>query len=61
MIEILAMGIGWLLGGRIGVGTLLFALLIGNSVAISLGLVQKLPAAEPAQSKSSNPEIAEPE
>jgi len=61
MIEILAMSSGWLLGGRIGVGTLLFALLIGNSVAISLGLVQKLPAAEPAQSKSSNPEIAEPE
>ena len=61
MIEILAMGIGWLLGGKVGVGTLLFASLIGNSVAISLGLVQKLSGAQTATSKTAIPEISEPE
>jgi len=30
---------GWLLGGTVGLGTLMFALLIGQSIAISLGVV----------------------
>lgn len=35
-IEITVMTLGWLLGGTVGVGTLLFALLIGPSVAYGL-------------------------
>jgi uncharacterized membrane protein YczE len=30
------------MGGTVGVGTLLFALLIGNSIAISLGVLARL-------------------
>jgi uncharacterized membrane protein YczE len=45
-IEIIAMSIGWLLDGRIGIGTLMFALFIGNSVAISMGVVRKLTTSE---------------
>lgn len=41
-IEIVVLTIGWLLGGVVGVGTLLFALLIGQSVAISFGLVERI-------------------
>ena len=33
---------GWLLGGNVGLGTLLFALLIGQSIAISLGVVSRI-------------------
>jgi hypothetical protein len=32
---------GWLLGGTVGLGTLLFATLIGQSIAISLGVVSR--------------------
>ena len=35
---------GWLLGGTVGIGTLLFATLIGQSIAISLGVVSRLTA-----------------
>ena len=35
-IEIIVMSLGWLLGGTVGVGTLLFAVLIGPSVAYGL-------------------------
>jgi uncharacterized membrane protein YczE len=41
-IEVTVLFIGWLMGGTLGLGTLLFALLIGNSVAISLGIVARL-------------------
>jgi uncharacterized membrane protein YczE len=41
-IEIVVLTIGWLLGGVVGIGTLLFALLIGQSVAISFGLVERI-------------------
>lgn len=41
-IEVVVLAIGWLLGGVVGVGTLLFALLIGQSVAIAFGLVERL-------------------
>lgn len=41
-IEVTVLIAGWLMGGTLGVGTLLFALLIGNSVAISLGVVARL-------------------
>ena len=38
-IEVVVLSIGWLLGGTIGVGTVLFALLIGPSVGYGLRLV----------------------
>lgn len=41
-IELIALSIGALLGGTVGIGTALFALLIGQSVAISLGVVERL-------------------
>lgn len=41
-IEVTVLIVGWLLGGTLGIGTLLFALLIGHSVAISLGVVARL-------------------
>jgi uncharacterized membrane protein YczE len=41
-IELTVLGIGWLMGGTVGVGTLLFAILIGESIAISLGVVARL-------------------
>jgi uncharacterized membrane protein YczE len=42
VLEILALSAGFLLGGTLGVGTALFALLIGQSVAISLGVVSRI-------------------
>jgi uncharacterized membrane protein YczE len=41
-IEVTVLIIGALMGGTVGVGTLLFALLIGESIAISLGVVARL-------------------
>lgn len=41
-IEVTVLIIGALLGGKIGLGTALFALLIGQSVAISFGVVARL-------------------
>lgn len=38
-IEVSVLVVGWLLGGTVGIGTLLFALLIGQSVALGLRLV----------------------
>ena len=42
ILEVIVLTIGWFSGGRVGVGTLCFALFIGNSVAIWLGLVRHL-------------------
>jgi uncharacterized membrane protein YczE len=42
MIEAAALSVGATLGGSVGIGTALFALLIGQSVAISLGVVDRL-------------------
>jgi len=33
---------GWLLGGTVGLGTLLFATLIGQSIAVSMGVVSRV-------------------
>ncbi len=41
-IEVSVVLIGWLLGGKVGLGTLLFALLIGQSVAIAFGFVERI-------------------
>ncbi|MEY3115969.1 MAG: hypothetical protein RL611_683, partial [Actinomycetota bacterium] len=42
MIEVGVLICGALLGGRLGLGTALFALLIGYSVATSFGVVARL-------------------
>lgn len=41
-IELVVLTLGWALGGTVGLGTALFALLIGHSVAISFGVVSRL-------------------
>ena len=41
LIEAFVLILGAILGGTVGVGTLLFALLIGQSIAISLGVVAR--------------------
>ena len=41
-LEVVVSIVGALLGGTLGLGTLLFALLIGQSVAISFGLLARL-------------------
>jgi uncharacterized membrane protein YczE len=41
-IEVTVLIIGWFLGGTVGLGTALFALFIGQSVAIFLGLLARL-------------------
>ena len=47
-IEVTVLTAGWLLGGTVGIGTALFALLIGQSVALGLTVVRHLvPPAEP--------------
>ena len=43
-IELTVLSLGWILGGTVGLGTALFALLIGHSVAISFGVVSRLTA-----------------
>lgn len=42
MIEVSVLTIGWLLGGVVGIGTLLFALLIGQSIALAFGIVERI-------------------
>lgn len=44
-IEIVVLAAGWILGGTVGVGTVLFALLIGPSVGYGLRVVGKLAGA----------------
>jgi len=41
-IEVSVVFLGALLGGNVGIGTLLFALLIGQSIAVALGVVSRL-------------------
>ena len=41
VIEVIVLALGWLLGGTVGIGTALFALLIGQSVALGLGVVHR--------------------
>lgn len=43
-IEVVVLTLGWSLGGRVGIGTVLFALFIGFSVAFWLGIVGRLTA-----------------
>jgi uncharacterized membrane protein YczE len=46
-IELSALALGWLLGGTVGIGTLIFAFSIGPLVQLFLGRLE-LPVAEPA-------------
>jgi len=41
-IEVTVLIVGWFLGGTVGVGTALFALLIGQSVAMGLAFVRRI-------------------
>jgi uncharacterized membrane protein YczE len=41
-IEVCVLIVGAILGGKVGLGTALFALLIGQAVAISFGVVARL-------------------
>ena len=41
-IESTVFALGWLLGGTVGLGTLLFAGLIGQSIAVALGVVSRV-------------------
>ena len=41
-IEIVVLLLGAALGGKVGAGTVLFALFIGESIAISLGFLARL-------------------
>jgi uncharacterized membrane protein YczE len=41
-IEVVVLTIGWLLGGNVGIGTVLFGLLIGQSVAVGFGIVSRI-------------------
>jgi uncharacterized membrane protein YczE len=43
-IELVVLVLGWLLGGTVGLGTALFALFIGHSVAISFGVASRITA-----------------
>ena len=41
-IELIVLTLGWVLGGTVGLGTALFALLVGQAVAISFGVVSRI-------------------
>jgi len=41
-IEVVVLSCGWLLGGTVGIGTVFFALLIGQAVAMGLALMHRL-------------------
>ena len=42
LIEVAVLVLGWLLGGIVGIGTAIFALLVGQSVALGLAFVHRL-------------------
>jgi uncharacterized protein len=59
-IEVLVLAAGWLLGGTVGLGTVLFALLIGPSVGYGLRIVGRVARARHslvADSDSMHPEL----
>lgn len=47
-LEVVVLGVGWLLGGTVGVGTLLFAVLIGPTVGYGLALAAHVSRPVPA-------------
>ena len=55
LIELTVLTAGWLLGGTVGVGTAVFALLIGQSVALGLAFVRRI--APPSVPPSAAPSV----
>lgn len=58
LVELSVLTIGWLLGGTVGIGTVLFAVLIGPLVHVALPLLDtrrtpRAPVAEPSESARS--------
>lgn len=47
VIELTALVLGWLLGGTVGVGTVLFALGIGPAVQVAFSVLRQTPVAPP--------------
>jgi uncharacterized membrane protein YczE len=47
-LELAALGVGFAMGGTVGVGTLVFALGIGPAVELSFRLLQRTPLASAA-------------
>ena len=41
-IEIIIVSTGWILGGTVGLGTLLFAFGIGSAISISLSIIESV-------------------
>lgn len=48
-LEVVALAVGWALGGTVGVGTVAFALLIGPSVELAFALLRRSPLARPPE------------
>jgi uncharacterized membrane protein YczE len=48
-LEVVVLGVGWLLGGTVGVGTAVFALLVGPSVGYGLAIAAHLGRREPKE------------
>jgi uncharacterized membrane protein YczE len=59
LIEVVVLGIGWLLGGSVGVGTVVYALAIGPLVQLLLPRFM-VPAALPAEPAGLEPDAGEP-
>jgi uncharacterized membrane protein YczE len=57
-IELSVLGAGWALGGPVGVGTVLFSLLIGPAMQWGLRLFRVLPAAPPLRSPATRTRAA---
>ena len=60
VIEVTVLAIGWLLGGTVGIGTLLYALAIGPLVQVFMPWVDTRPLVEREQPASDRPEPVEP-
>ncbi|HEY8914343.1 hypothetical protein [Lacisediminihabitans sp.] len=58
-IEVVVLGIGWLLGGNVGIGTVAFALLIGPMVNVTIPLL-RVPTASVAAAAPTPVQIGEP-
>ena len=56
-IEVTVVLIGWLLGGTVGIGTVLFALLVGPSVGYGLRLVGAIGGATTSVDDDASPEL----
>lgn len=56
-IEFTVLALGWLLGGVVGLGTVLFALLIGPSVGYGLAVVGFLASSQMSVSEQTEPEL----